>query len=122
MNIENIAEICHETNRIYCAQLGDLTQAPWCNSPEWQKQSAINGVKFHLNNLENGIKPSPSATHENWLKEKIGDGWIYGEIKNIELKTHPCCVPYDELPLSQRIKDFLFSSIIEAFYNAEKKG
>ncbi len=46
MTIESIAKICHEANRAYCATIGDASQLPWEESPDWQRQSAINGVKF----------------------------------------------------------------------------
>ena len=32
-----------EINRAYCAALGDTSQLPWDQAPEWQRQSAING-------------------------------------------------------------------------------
>lgn len=108
MNIQNIAKLCHESNRIYCQLIGDNSQLTWENAPEWQRTSAINGVKFHLENL-NAL---PSHSHENWLKEKESEGWKYGPIKDIEKKEHPCFVPYNELSLEQRIKDSLFISIV----------
>lgn len=48
MNTEQIARIAHETNRAYCESIGDNSQPPWQDAPDWQKLSAINGVKFHL--------------------------------------------------------------------------
>lgn len=32
-------------------------------------------------------------------------GWTYGEQRNDELKTHPCLVPYEELPDSEKEYD-----------------
>lgn len=111
--IEAIAEICHETNRVYCEILGDATQVPWAMAPEWQKESSINGVKFCLENPD----ASPSQNHDNWLAEKIADGWTYGEVKDPYNKTHPCCVPYEELPETQKMKDTLFKNIVASFIN-----
>ena len=37
-----------------------------------------------------------------------------GPVKDPEKKEHPCFLPYDELPLSQRIKDYLFTAVVEA--------
>lgn len=110
MKIEQIAELAHETNRVYCRLLGDMSQPIWINAPEWQKESAIFGVKFHLENPG----ASPSRSHEEWLKTKKVEGWKYGKVKDPEKKEHPCYVPYDELPLEQRIKDTLFTSIVSA--------
>lgn len=108
MLVADVARVCHEVNRAYCLSLGDFSQASWNDAPEWQRTSAINGVRFHLDNPDS----PPSASHESWLKEKIDSGWTYGPVKNPDTKEHPCCVPYDQLPVEQRAKDFIFSSIV----------
>lgn len=105
----NLAMICHETNRAYCLTLGDHSQAPWYEAPQWQKNSVINGVEFHLANPN----ATPSLSHENWLKEKEEEGWIYSPIKNADQKTHPCMLPFDQLPPEQQIKDKLFKAIVD---------
>jgi hypothetical protein len=46
MNDIDIARVCHEVNRAYCTSLGDESQLPWDSAPQWQKDSAINGVRF----------------------------------------------------------------------------
>jgi hypothetical protein len=40
------------------------------------------------------------------------NGWTYGQVKGAHAKTHPCCVPYEELPVEQRRKDALFKAIV----------
>lgn len=109
LSIEEIAKVCHEANRGYCKALGDDSQLPWDEAPQWAKTSAINGVRFHLDNPNAG----PSGSHENWLKEKEKEGWKYGEIKDPEKKEHPCFVPYDQLPKEQQAKDYIFVSIVK---------
>ncbi|KKN70086.1 hypothetical protein LCGC14_0434110 [marine sediment metagenome] len=110
MSIEKIAEVAHEANRAYCYTLDDNSQVGWNIAPGWQRTSAINGVKFHIDNPDANC----SASHENWLKEKYAEGWKYGKTKDIEKKEHPCCVPYDELPIEQRVKDALFVGVVRA--------
>ena len=44
-------------------------------------------------------------THEVWSENRLRDGWVYGEERNDELKQHPCLIPYDELPESEREYD-----------------
>lgn len=110
MKVEQIAEVCHETNRAYCAVLGDNSQAPWAHAPEWQRISAVNGVRFHMENPDSG----PSHSHESWLAEKAADGWKYGPVKDAEKKEHPCFVPYEELPAAQKAKDALFIGVVRA--------
>ena len=106
--LERIAKVAHEVNRAYCKALGDDSQAAWEDAPDWQKQSAINGVKFHLENPDVG----PSASHVSWLKEKEADGWKYGAEKDPEKKEHPCFVAFDDLPKEQQAKDFIFTAIV----------
>ena len=110
MNIEQIAAVAHETNRMYCHQIGDESQPTWYEAPDWQKSSAVNGVQFHIDNPGAGC----AASHESWLAEKEKDGWKYGEVKNPEIKEHPCFVPYEELPAQQKVKDALFVGVIRA--------
>jgi hypothetical protein len=120
MDVEQVARICHETNRAYCESIGDTSQPSWETAPEWQKVSARVGVKFHLDSLQLGREPSPSASHESWLEQKKADGWKYGTVKNPDKKEHPCFVPYSELPLDQKMKDYLFVSVVKAFWTAEQ--
>lgn len=107
---EQIARICHEVNRAYCNSIGDNSQPSWEDAPDWQKDSAVNGVNFHLN-----YDTTPEQSHENWMREKEADGWVYGPTKDPEKKEHPCMVPYDQLPLEQRTKDYLFKAIVDCF-------
>jgi len=110
MEFEDIARVCHEANRAYCATLGDSSQKPWDEAPDWQQASAINGVRFHALNPDAG----PEHSHESWLAEKGESGWVYGEVKDPEAKTHPCMVPFDALPVEQQRKDKLFLAIVRA--------
>lgn len=116
--VEQIAHVCHEANRAYCETIGDLSQLPWADAPEWQRVSSKMGVEFHLHNLERGGEPSPSASHESWLAEKTMDGWKFGAVKDAEKKEHPCFVPYDQLPEEQKVKDYIFCAVVKAFYVA----
>jgi hypothetical protein len=107
---EAIARVAHEVNRAYCAALGDLSQPAWETAPDWQKSSAINGVAFHRANPDAG----PDHSHNEWLNEKAATGWKFGPVKDPEKKEHPCFVPYDELPVEQKAKDFLFRAVVHA--------
>src|SRR5687767_7990464 len=101
MTIEQIARVCHEANRAYCESIGDFSQLGWVEAPEWQRESARMGVHAIL------INPTmtPEQSHESWLVQKAADGWTYGPTKDPGAKTHPCFVPYDQLPEEQQKKD-----------------
>ena len=105
----DIAKKCHEINRAYCAALGDTSQLPWDQAPEWQRQSAINGVQFHIEHPDAG----PDASHNSWLEEKRSAGWKFGPVKDADKKEHPCFVPYDQLPAEQKAKDYLFKQTVD---------
>ena len=109
MNHEDIARVCHEVNRAYCEVLGDFTQLSWKEAPKWQKDSAMQGVALHLDR-----NCGPETSHENWMAQKLADGWKYGAVKNHEIKEHPCIVPFSELPREQQAKDFIFRAIVHS--------
>lgn len=114
-NFGSIARICHEVNKAYCEALGDNSQLPWEDAPNWQKESATLGVILHSTHPEAG----PEASHESWMKQKLEDGWKYGPVKDAEKKEHPCIVPFGELPVEQQAKDFIFRAIVHAFNSSE---
>jgi len=113
--IEQAAKVCHETLRVFCQTIGDNSLLAWEEAPEWQKESSRDGVRFYFEQFAAGIEPSPSATHERWLKQKRAEGWKHGETKNSETKEHPSFVPYNELPLTEKRKDYLFAAVCKAF-------
>lgn len=43
--------------------------------------------------------------HEVWARTRIEQGWTYGPERNDALKHHPCLVPYEDLPESEREYD-----------------
>jgi ryanodine receptor 2 len=43
--------------------------------------------------------------HEVWAKGRIEQGWSYGELRNDDLKQHPCLVPYEELSEDEKSYD-----------------
>lgn len=108
--VPEIARLCHEVNRAYCEALGDKSQVPWEQAPEWQQQSAINGVLFHLEHPNS----QPQDSHDNWAREKFAAGWKYGPKKDPEKKEHHCLVPFGQLPIEQRAKDHLFLGVVRA--------
>lgn len=107
---ELIARMCHEANKAWCELHGDFSQEPWQHAEQWQRESALAGVMFRLNNPDAG----KDAQHNAWMKDKVDAGWKYGEIKDVEAKTHPCIVPFDQLPEFQQKKDALFCAIVDA--------
>ncbi len=75
--------------------------------------SAVEGVSGVLTGN------TPAESHAGWCEFKYNHGWVYGPTKDETLKQHPCLVPYDELPPSQRLKDHLFVAIVRALTSNE---
>lgn len=105
--LNTMACICHEANKAICDHSGDHSQVHWNETPEWQKDSAIAGVKTVLS------KPTITAKelHDTWVTKKINDGWLYGSVKDENKKTHPNLVDYEKLSDIDKLKDSVFLSI-----------
>lgn len=109
--VEKIAQVCHEANRAWCRAANLPGHASWQAAEEWQKKSAREGVRLHLNCP--GV--SAGAGHEAWAANLIGEGWKWGAVKDSVKKEHPCLVPFSKLPAEERIKDHIFTNIVAAF-------
>lgn len=108
--VREIAMVCHQANKAFCETNEDFSQKNWDDAETGQRDSAIKGVRYRLDNPN-----SPeSAQHDAWMSDKVGNGWVYGEVKDSTLKTHPCIVPFDQLPEFQQKKDKLFCAIVDA--------
>lgn len=104
--VETIAMACHEANRAWCVAHGDYSQSIWQDAEQWQRDSAVAGVQVAIDGA------TPEEQHEAWCGDKLAAGWVYGPVKNADVKTHPCLVSYDQLPEMQKIKDALFGAIV----------
>lgn len=107
------AQACHEINRIYCAAIGDDSQPPWDEAPDWQRVSAVEAVESVLKNPDQ----TPEDQHNAWMRHKYLEGWVYGPEKNADRKTHPCLVSYSQLPASERAKDDLLLAVIRGVFS-----
>lgn len=110
LSVLDVARIAHEANRALCRGLGDHSQPPFDEAPVWQVESATNGVAA----IVDGVVTAPHQSHDSWSREKLENGWKYGLVKDPEAKTHPCLVPFEELPEEQQRKDHLFFAIVTA--------
>lgn len=108
--ITQIAQMCHQTNKAWCEANGETDQKNWNDAEQWQRDSAIKGVEFRLMNPSSG----KDAQHNAWMADKVKDGWVVGEVKDAQKKTHPCIVPFDQLPEFQQKKDVLFCAVVDA--------
>ena len=110
INIVGLARVCHEANRALRQAFGDHLQVAWEDAPDWQRDSAFKSVQFVL---EYPDAPA-SALHDAWSSGMMAGGWVYGIVKDVDAKTHPCLVPFEQLPPEQQAKGLVLRAIVKA--------
>lgn len=114
-HLESTAIVLHNSIRLLQLALkNDVVAEKWENATPDQRSSSRRAVVWRLQNPN----AQPNEQHDQWMRDRIANGWVYGEVKDTERKTHPCLVPYDELPEGERLKDELVGVIVD---NAYKK-
>ncbi|MBR6022153.1 MAG: Ryanodine receptor Ryr [Kiritimatiellae bacterium] len=43
--------------------------------------------------------------HDTWARARLDAGWTWGPVRDDAAKTHPCLVPYADLPESEKDYD-----------------
>jgi hypothetical protein len=108
--VERIAQVVHEAQRALQTVQGEPVPAPeWNYAPEYMKSALIKSIRLVLQGA------TPEQTHELWLSDKIEDGWTFGKVKDSYARKHPCMLPYEDLPQTQRDKNDLLVAIVSAF-------
>jgi ryanodine receptor 2 len=59
-------------------------------------------LPVELNEL---VEKLSESTHDNWAIGRLHEGWRPGPERDDEQKTHPCLVPYSQLPESEKEYD-----------------
>lgn len=88
-----------------CYQMG--ADLPLHDVPEDYKiseerlKSLMKGTEYVLNN------PSTTAeeNHNIWMEAKKTQGYTYGEVLDVEKKTHPSMIPFEDLSDVEKRKD-----------------
>jgi len=55
--------------------------------------------------VEDLVEQLARNTHDVWAHNRLADGWRWGSERNDEQKEHPCLVPYELLPESEKSID-----------------
>ena len=51
------------------------------------------------------VEEMAKNVHEVWAQKRIEQGWTYGKERSDALKQHPCLIPYEELPETEKDYD-----------------
>ena len=64
----------------------------------------LSGIRLP-DELEPLVELMAKNVHEVWAAGRMAEGWTWGPERDDEQKHHPCLVPYEELPESERDYD-----------------
>ena len=72
-------------------------------------------------NMKSVIKAleNPNLTakemHDEWMNNKIEDGWKFGDVKDAELKTHPLIIDFELMNDVDKMKDQNFIDVCNKY-------
>lgn len=95
-----LPEHLQETNRQQADDIGAKLQAVQCSAAplmDWDEPL----FRFPPEEIELLAR----MEHDRWMAAKLRDGWRYGLKKDGHAKTHPCLLPFDQLPREEQDKD-----------------
>lgn len=55
--------------------------------------------------LEQLVEQVAKNVHEVWAQSRLSQGWAYGPKRSDDLKTHPCLIPFEDLPDEEKQYD-----------------
>lgn len=87
----------------------------------------IDTFKITLDELQPLLEDLARNAHEVWAQKRIEDGWTLGPRRNDAQHKHPCLVPYDQLPESEKEYDRVLvnqtlKTILALGYRIVKQG
>jgi len=95
-----LPEHLKEANRQQADDIGAKLKAVHCSAApllDWEEPL----FKFEPDEVERLAR----MEHERWMTAKLDGGWRHGSKKDDEARTHPCLIPYDDLPPHEKEKD-----------------
>lgn len=101
----------YEAARIQAeAMLAPIVPEPWDQRDEAFQDQFVDVVAMMCGPDR---KTSPEELHDDWVKAYEKMGWRYGPVRDVEAKTHPDLVPFEELGDLEQSKDAIFITLTE---------
>ena len=109
MTVLELAKLAFEQNRAYCRAMGDDSIKEWHKAEDKQRKGAIYGVVYLLRtpNVNAG------SLHQGLYRQLVAAGYSQGDTIDHEHKTHPGCLPFEQMPEDFRTKAVLFANLVE---------
>lgn len=110
--INQIAQECHLKNDELMLANGEVPNSTsWHEMDDHMKDMNIKSVKKAL------LNPNLTAKdmHDEWMKNKIADGWRYGITKDADQKTHPLIIDFDKMNDIDKLKDQIFIDVVNKY-------
>lgn len=96
----SLPEHLKESNRQQADDIGTKLKAVHCSAEpllDWDEPL----FEFTAEEIERLAR----LEHDRWMDAKLKVGWSYGLKKDDKAKTHPCLLPFDNLPPDEQEKD-----------------
>ena len=87
-----------ESNRKQADHIPEKLHRVGCGFGPVKKET----IEFEFSQLE--IEILAEMEHERWISERMLDGWVYSEKKDVEKKISPYLVPWNEL--TEEVKEW----------------
>ena len=86
----------------------------------------VDTSQVSLAHLQPLLEDLARNAHEIWAQKRMQDGWTYGPHRDDAKRTHPCLVPYEKLPESEKEYDRVMvnealKAILALGYRIEKR-
>lgn len=107
-SIEAIAKVSYAAHVAYSHVLEEENVIEWDTLPPWKRDAIKAGVRLRLRNPNAPI----SSAHDYWCDFMTKEGWTFGDVRDDDKKTHPDLIDYHALPPVQKMKDYLFVSVV----------
>lgn len=115
----DIAQECHNKNNELMMMNGEEQNGNWDSLDRHTKFINLKSVIKALENPDLTAKDM----HDEWMNNKIADGWKFGDVKDPELKTHPLIIDYDLMKDVDKMKDQIFIDVCNKYreiYDSEE--
>jgi hypothetical protein len=112
---ESIARVVWEANRtLQIADGEEWPDVPWDSASDERRGLCLDVVKMVCAR----VVQDPATAHEMWATGMALDGWVWDHEKDLERKTHPSLVPWNQLTprgqLGQRFLVFIATEMTRA--------